>query len=114
MEFLKYVAPEGTAWELLLSVAVLIAAPILVERVRIPGLIGLLAGGCIIGPNVLDVVSSHDGVVHSLGELGLLYLMFVAGITLLTGLLIPETRELDLDRPDTGRLSNAPSAPQFR
>lgn len=82
MEFLKYVAPEGTAWELLLSVAVLIAAPILVERVRIPGLIGLLAGGCIIGPNVLDVVSSHDGVVHSLGELGLLYLMFVAGLEL--------------------------------
>ncbi|HAP77709.1 MAG TPA: hypothetical protein DCR14_16715 [Acidimicrobiaceae bacterium] len=82
MELLKYVAPEGTAWELLLAVLLIVAAPILVERVRIPGLIGLLAGGCIIGPNVLGVVSSHDGVVHSLGELGLLYLMFVAGLEL--------------------------------
>lgn len=82
MELVKYVAPEGTAWELLLSVLIIIAAPILVERIRIPGLIGLLAGGCIIGPNVLNVVSSHDGVVHSLGELGLLYLMFVAGLEL--------------------------------
>lgn len=82
MEFVKYVAPEGTAWELLLSVAIVIAAPILVERVRVPGLIGLLAGGCVIGPNVAGVVSSHDGVVHSLGELGLLYLMFVAGLEL--------------------------------
>ncbi len=82
MEFLKYVAPDGTAWELLLALLVVVAAPILIERIRIPGLIGLLAGGCIIGPNVLGVVSSHDGVVHSLGELGLLYLMFVAGLEL--------------------------------
>jgi hypothetical protein len=28
-------------------------------------------------------------------------------ITLLTGLLIPETRALDLDRPDIERLSNS-------
>lgn len=82
MELLKYVAPEGTAWELLVAVLVVVAAPIVVERIRIPGLIGLLAGGCIIGPNVLGIVSSHDGVVHALGELGLLYLMFVAGLEL--------------------------------
>ena len=36
----------------------------------------------------------------------LIYLMVVAGITLATGLLIPETRDLRLNRPDTGRLSN--------
>lgn len=38
----------------------------------------------------------------------LLYLMSVSAITLLTGLMIPETKNLDLDRPDTGRLSNRP------
>ncbi|WP_140846589.1 MFS transporter [Paracoccus sp. FO-3] len=35
----------------------------------------------------------------------LYYLMAVSGITLLTAILMPETRDLDLDRPDTGRLS---------
>lgn len=37
----------------------------------------------------------------------LVYLMAVAGITLITAILIPETKDLDLDRPDTGRLSNS-------
>lgn len=32
----------------------------------------------------------------------------VAGITLITGLLIPETKNLRLNRPDTGHLSNDP------
>ena len=54
----------------------------LVERVRIPGLIGLLAGGCIIGPQVLGIVSDTTGVLHELGEVGLLYLMFLAGLEL--------------------------------
>ena len=60
----------------------IIAAPVLVERVRIPGLIGLLAGGCIIGPQVLGIVGDTTGVLHELGEVGLLYLMFLAGLEL--------------------------------
>ena len=43
-------------------VVVIMPAPYLVERVRIPGLIGLLAGGCIIGPNVLGIVSADTGI----------------------------------------------------
>lgn len=35
----------------------------------------------------------------------LYYLMAVSAITLLTAILMPETKNLDLDRPDTGRLS---------
>lgn len=38
----------------------------------------------------------------------LVYLIAVSGITLLTGLLIPETKYLELDRADTGRLSDDP------
>ena len=38
----------------------------------------------------------------------LIYLMAVAGITLITGVLIPETKNLRLNRPDTGHLSNDP------
>jgi Kef-type K+ transport system membrane component KefB len=82
MQILDLHGPTGTAWELLVVVVVIIAAPVLVERIRIPGLIGLLAGGCIIGPQVLGVVSDTTGILHELGEIGLLYLMFLAGLEL--------------------------------
>jgi Kef-type K+ transport system membrane component KefB len=82
VDLLSLEAPHGTAWELLLVVVVIIAAPLLVERLRIPGLIGLLAGGCILGPNVLGAVSDSAGILKELGEVGLLYLMFLAGVEL--------------------------------
>lgn len=82
MQLLNLDHPHGTAWELLVVVVVVIAAPIIVEKVRIPGLIGLLIGGCIIGPNVLGVVSDSHGILDELGDVGLLYLMFVAGLEL--------------------------------
>lgn len=82
MELLKLDSPTGTAWELLVVAVVIIVAPVLVERVRIPGMIGLLVGGCIIGPEVLGVVSAGTGILHELGEVGLLYLMFLAGLEL--------------------------------
>ena len=82
MDLLNLTAPHGTAWELFVVVVVVIAAPIIVEKFRIPGLIGLLLGGCIIGPNVLNVVSDSHGILDELGDVGLLYLMFLAGLEL--------------------------------
>lgn len=82
MDLFNLTAPHGTAWELVVVVVVVIAGPILVEKVRIPGLIGLLIGGCLIGPNVLGVVSGSGGILDELGDVGLLYLMFLAGLEL--------------------------------
>ena len=82
MNLLHLSAPEGTTWELLVAVVVIIVVPWLAERVHVPGLIGLLIGGMIIGRNVLDVVQSSSGIVKELGDVGLLYLMFMAGLDL--------------------------------
>jgi Kef-type K+ transport system membrane component KefB len=82
VELLHLTSPEGTAWQLLVAVVVIIVAPWLSERVHIPGLVGLLIGGMLIGPNVLDVVQSSTGIVKELGDIGLLYLMFLAGLDL--------------------------------
>ncbi|MGI9051450.1 MAG: cation:proton antiporter [Ilumatobacteraceae bacterium] len=82
MDIVKFVAPSGPEWELLLAVVVAIVAPVIVERVRLPGMVGLLFGGMVIGPNVLDVTSADSGVVSELGGFGLLYLMFMAGLDL--------------------------------
>ena len=55
--------PEGSAWEFLVLFLVVVLGPPLVERARVPGLIGLLLGGFLIGPHgfgLLDAGSHHD------------------------------------------------------
>jgi Kef-type K+ transport system membrane component KefB len=82
VELLNLSSPHGTAWELFLVVVVIIVGPVLMERIRVPGMIGLLVGGCILGPNVLGIASDTTGILNDLGEVGLLYLLFVAGLEL--------------------------------
>jgi Na+:H+ antiporter len=73
-------SPTGSAWEFLLLFAVVIVGPPIVARARVPGLIGLLVGGFAIGPHGLGLVTAGNTTIPDLGQLGLLYLMFVAGI----------------------------------
>jgi len=75
-------APEGAAWEFTVLFLIVLAGPILVERFRLPGIIGLLIGGFVIGPNGLGIISAGNTTVPDVGQLGLLYLMFVAGVEL--------------------------------
>jgi Kef-type K+ transport system membrane component KefB len=82
VDLLDLASPHGSAWEMLTAVAVIIAGPVIAERVRIPGMIGLLVGGWLIGPNGLGVVAEGTGIVAEFGEIGLLYLMFLAGLEL--------------------------------
>ena len=73
-------APTGSAWEFLLLFAVVIVGPPIVQRARVPGLIGLLLGGFVIGPHGSDLIPAGSTTIPDLGQLGLLYLMFVAGV----------------------------------
>ncbi|MCW2632870.1 MAG: sodium/hydrogen exchanger, partial [Pseudonocardia sp.] len=75
-------APTGAAWEFLLLFAVIVVGPWLVERARIPGIVGLLLGGFAIGPHGFGLISAGDQTIPELGQLGLLYLMFGAGLEL--------------------------------
>ena len=72
--------PTGSAWQFLLLFAVVIIGPPIVQRARTPGLIGLLLGGFVIGPHGFDLVTAGSTTIPDLGQLGLLYLMFVAGV----------------------------------
>ena len=73
--------PHSAEWTFFVAAVVLLLGPLLAERVRLPGLIGIILGGALVGPFVLDWVE-REGIVESLGELGLLYLMFLAGLEL--------------------------------
>jgi Kef-type K+ transport system membrane component KefB len=72
--------PKGAPWEFLVVFAVLLIGPVLFRRAGIPGLIGLLVGGYAIGPHGLSLIGSGNNTVPELGQFGLLYLMFVAGV----------------------------------
>ncbi|NJN86754.1 MAG: universal stress protein [Leptolyngbyaceae cyanobacterium SL_7_1] len=60
--------------------AVILVVPILFERFKLPGLLGLLIAGVILGANGLNVLSSDSETMKLLSDIGLVYLMFVAGL----------------------------------
>jgi Kef-type K+ transport system membrane component KefB/mannitol/fructose-specific phosphotransferase system IIA component (Ntr-type)/nucleotide-binding universal stress UspA family protein len=57
---------------------IILVAPFLAERVRLPGIVGLALAGILIGPQVLNLVAK-DSAVEFLGTIGLMYVFFVAG-----------------------------------
>ena len=60
--------------------AIVVLGPTLAERFRIPGIVGLIAGGMIFGPFVIGWLESGS-LVDDLGSIGILYLMFLAGLS---------------------------------
>ena len=75
-------APHGVVLEFLVLFAVILLGPIIFNRLGLPGLIGLVLGGFLIGSHGLDLIGAGNQTVPELGKLGLLYLMFVAGLEL--------------------------------
>ncbi|NQY55678.1 MAG: cation:proton antiporter [Ilumatobacteraceae bacterium] len=68
-----------TEFAFLVLVITIMVMPILAQRLRLPPLIGLLIGGMIISPSGLGLLEDL-GVVSAIGEIGLLYLLFLVGI----------------------------------
>ena len=62
-----------------LAMVLFVSVPLLFERARVPGIIGLIVAGAVIGPNALGVME-RDETIILLGTVGLLYLMFMAGV----------------------------------
>ncbi|MFV0583890.1 MAG: cation:proton antiporter, partial [Parabacteroides gordonii] len=55
------------------------AAPLLLNKLRVPHLLGLIIAGAIIGPNGFNLVLRDSSIILS-GTAGLLYIMFLAGL----------------------------------
>src|SRR5690554_761774 len=60
---------------------IILLAPIVLQRIRIPGIIGLIVSGIIIGPAGLNVLEKSL-FVDVFSTIGLLYIMFIAGLEL--------------------------------
>jgi Kef-type K+ transport system membrane component KefB len=63
-----------------LGMVMIVAIPRLCRRLHVPGAVGLLIGGVIIGPYVLGFFSTDRPIADFMAELGKLLLMFFAGL----------------------------------
>ena len=63
----------------LLILLIILAAPLLLNKLRIPHLLGLIIAGAIIGPHGINLVLRDSSIILS-GTAGLLYIMFLAGL----------------------------------
>lgn len=66
---------------LIFAIAMLIflLAPLIMAKLKIPGIIGLIFAGVIVGPNGIGLLE-RDPTIILLGTVGLLYIIFIAGL----------------------------------
>jgi len=62
-------------------ITLILVAPIVFKKFRIPGIVGLIVSGMVIGPHGIDLVDPGESI-KLLSTAGLLYLMFLAGLEL--------------------------------
>ncbi|HLP89967.1 MAG TPA: cation:proton antiporter [Nostocaceae cyanobacterium] len=59
---------------------VILVIPFLFERLRLPGLVGLVCSGVLLGPSGWRLFQSESPMFHLLSDIGLSYLIFIAGL----------------------------------
>lgn len=59
----------------------ILTAPLVFKQIRVPGIVGLILAGTVVGPSVLGFME-RDATFILLGTVGLLYLMFTAGLSI--------------------------------
>ncbi|HRO74122.1 MAG TPA: cation:proton antiporter, partial [Saprospiraceae bacterium] len=64
-----------------LILLIILLSPILLKRLNIPGIIGLIISGVIIGPKGLNILANNSAI-DLFSTIGLLYIMFIAGLEL--------------------------------
>ncbi|HEY9298360.1 MAG TPA: cation:proton antiporter, partial [Phormidium sp.] len=63
----------------LIIMGIMLIAPLLFERFKLPGIVGLILAGVVVGPHGLNLLQ-RDSTIILLGTVGLLFLMFMAGL----------------------------------
>jgi CPA2 family monovalent cation:H+ antiporter-2 len=75
------VDPQPLLFELLLLIAIAAIGAGVVERLRLPSIVGFLAVGAMVGPGGFGIVSDPERVAE-LAELGVVFLLFEIGLEL--------------------------------
>lgn len=80
MEQFLNLIPESPIVPFTILILVSLTIPPIFERLRLPGLVGLLFAGVVLGPNGMQVLSPDSEIMKLLSDIGKIYLMFVAGL----------------------------------
>ena len=64
-----------------LILLIILLAPIIFRRFKVPGIIGLIIAGVIVGPHGTNLLAKNSAI-DLFGTIGLLYIMFIAGLEL--------------------------------
>ena len=79
-------------WIFLVVLAIILFAPLLFNRIRVPHLVGMILAGVLVGEHGLNILS-RDSSFELFGKVGLLYIMFLASLEMdLEGLKKNRTR----------------------
>lgn len=80
INFLSHYLPvKNPVLILALVLLIILFAPLLLKRFRVPGIIGLIIAGVIISPHAFHIIESTD-TFELFSKTGLLYIMFLAGL----------------------------------
>ncbi|MCC0178307.1 cation:proton antiporter [Waterburya agarophytonicola K14] len=63
----------------LVILAIMLVAPLIFEKFKLPGIVGLILAGVIVGPEGLGLLERGSNIIL-LSTIGLLFLMFMAGL----------------------------------
>ena len=77
--FSHYLPIKNPVLILALTLLIILFAPLILKRFRIPGIIGLIIAGVIIGPNTMHIIETSTSF-ELFSKTGLLYIMFLAGL----------------------------------
>ena len=74
-----YLPVTDPTWIFFLVLVVILFAPIVLERLRIPHIIGMILAGVVIGEHGFNILA-RDSSFELFGKVGLYYIMFLAGL----------------------------------
>lgn len=63
----------------LVLLLIILLAPLVSRQLKLPGIIGIIIAGVIVGPNGLNILEMSSAI-ELLGGIGLLYIMFLSGL----------------------------------
>lgn len=70
---------EDPVLKFLVVLIIILSAPLLLNKIKVPHLLGLIIAGAIVGPNGFNILTRDSSIVVT-GTTGLLYIMFLAGL----------------------------------
>lgn len=70
---------EDPVLKFLVVLIIILSAPLLLNKIKVPHLLGLIIAGAIVGPNGINILTRDSSIVVT-GTTGLLYIMFLAGL----------------------------------